>query len=138
MDPLSSAASIITVLQLSTDVVKYIIRVTGHSKDRKRLREEVLACESILLCLQDNVDDPNQESHWIQKVQALEESPETPLYRLSVILNVIKTKLEPKRGLEKVKAALKWPFDEKELQMLIEAIEREKSLLQLALTDECR
>lgn len=138
MDPISSAASIIAVLQLSTDVVKYIITVTGYSKERKRLREEILACESILLCLQDNAGDPEQEKDWRQKVQTLEGLPETPLYRLAVILSAVKAKLEPKRGLEKAKAALKWPFDEKELQMLVEAIEREKSLLQLVLTNEYR
>lgn len=134
MDPLSSAASIITVLHVSNDVVKYIICATGYSKERKHLREEILALESILLRLQDNIEDLGEEPAWRQKVRTLEGSLDSPLSRLFGVLSAVKMKLEPKRGQERVKAALMWPFDERELQKLHEAIEREKSLLQIALT----
>ncbi|RYP52862.1 hypothetical protein DL768_002111 [Monosporascus sp. mg162] len=137
MDPLSTTASIIAILQLSSDVVKYIIGATGATKDRRRLREEILACESILLQLQDHADDADEGTKWWEKIKALE-GPDTPLYRLGIALQAVMAKLEPKKGLDKALSALKWPFDEKEVEKLISAMQREKSLLQLAMTNECR
>ncbi|RYP43045.1 hypothetical protein DL770_011882 [Monosporascus sp. CRB-9-2] len=137
MDPLSTTASIIAILQLSSDVVKYIIGATGAVKDRRRLREEILACESILLQLQDHADDADEGTKWWEKIKALE-GPDTPLYRLGIALEAVMAKLEPKKGLAKARSALKWPFDEKEVEKLISAMQREKSILQLAMTNECR
>ncbi|RYP09021.1 hypothetical protein DL764_001517 [Monosporascus ibericus] len=137
MDPLSTTASIIAILQLSSDVVKYIIGAKGATKDRRRLREEILACESILLQLQDHADDADEGTKWWEKIKALE-GPDTPLCRLGIALEAVMAKLEPKKGLDKALSALKWPFNEKEVEKLISAIQREKSLLQLAMTNECR
>jgi len=137
MDPLSATASIIAMLQLSSNVVKYILGATGATKERRRLREEILAYESILLQLQDHADDADGRLIWWEKIKALE-GPDTPLYRLRVALEAVKMRLKRKKGLGKTLSALKWPFDEKEVEKLISVIQREKSLLQLALTKDCR
>jgi flagellar motility protein MotE (MotC chaperone) len=136
MDPLSATASIITVIQLSSDIVKYIIGTTGATKDRRKIRDEILACENILLQLQDSADD-EEGSKWSEEIKALE-GLNTPLYRLRTLFEQVKKKLEHKRGLNKALSALKWPFDEKEVERLIDAIQREKLLLQLVLTNDCR
>ncbi|KAF4499464.1 Vegetative incompatibility HET-E-1 [Fusarium agapanthi] len=39
-------------------------------------------------------------------------------------------------GIQKVKAALKWPFDEKEVEKLVDAFQRERSLLHFAMIHE--
>ncbi|KAF5260565.1 hypothetical protein FOXYS1_8787 [Fusarium oxysporum] len=152
MDGLSAAASIISVVQLTAEVTKYIIGVAGASKDRQRLLDEILACEALLMRLRDyskGTDGPEIEdwdadqakTHsaqtWSVKVKALE-SDNAPLYRLYKILDAIKTKLQPGHGsgIQKVKAALKWPFDEKEVAKLVDAFQRERSLLHFAMTHE--
>ncbi|KAH7168136.1 hypothetical protein DER46DRAFT_574995 [Fusarium sp. MPI-SDFR-AT-0072] len=152
MDGLSAAASIIAVVQLTAEVTKYIIGVAGASKDRQRLLDEILACEALLMRLRDyskGTDGPEIEdwdadqtkTHsaqtWSVKVKALE-SDNAPLYRLYKILDAIKTKLQPGHGsgIQKVKAALKWPFDEKEVVKLVDAFQRERSLLHFAMTHE--
>ena len=137
MDGLSAASSIIAVIQLSTEVFKYIVTSVGATKERRRLREELQACESTLLQLQDSVDDADGDSRWWEKINALQ-GKETPLYRLSVALDAVKAKLEPTKGFKKATTAFKWPFDEKEVEALISTIQREKLLLQLALTNDCR
>ncbi|KAH8586052.1 ankyrin repeat protein, partial [Bisporella sp. PMI_857] len=137
MDPFSTTASIIAVLQISSDVIKYTLGATVATKERRRLREEILACESILLQLQDHADNADGGSTWWEKIKALE-GPDTPLCRLRVALEAIKAKVERKKGLDKAISVLKWPFDEKEVERLISVIQREKSLLQLALTNDCR
>ncbi|CZR63705.1 uncharacterized protein PAC_13602 [Phialocephala subalpina] len=136
-DPLGTTASIIAIIQLSFDVVKYINGVGGATKDRKRLRDGVRACEFILQQLKDNADDTEEGKAWSETVKTLEDT-DAPLGRLWVALNVVKAKLEPKIGLEKALTSLKWPSNEKEVEKIISVIEREKTLLQLALTNDCR
>ncbi len=60
MDPLSTTASIIAVLQLSSEVVKCISDAAGATKERIRLRNEVLGCESILQQLRDDTNNSEE------------------------------------------------------------------------------
>ncbi|RYP44175.1 hypothetical protein DL768_009323 [Monosporascus sp. mg162] len=137
MDPLSATASVITVLQLSSEVVKYINSTAGATKERKRLREELRACESILQQLKDEADDSEEGKAWSETIKALE-NPGAPLGRLSVALCKVKAKLQPREGIKKVLADLKWPFNKQEIKEIFAAIGREKSLLKLALTNNSR
>lgn len=136
-DPLSTTASIIAIIQLSSEVVKYINGVAGATEDRKRLRNELRSCEFILQQLKDDADDTDEGKRWSETIKALE-GPDAPLGQLRLALNLVKAKLEPKKGSGKVIQTLKWPFKETEVKKLISAIEREKTLLQLALTNNSR
>ncbi|KAI1092560.1 ankyrin repeat-containing domain protein [Rostrohypoxylon terebratum] len=136
MDPVSISASIIAVIQLSSEVVKYISDVSGATKERIRLRDEVLCCESILQQLRDGSDD-SEEAKWSETINSLE-TPNGPLNRLSVILDLLRSKLQPRDGFEKAFGALKWPFQEKEVSKMINTMEREKNLLNLALANDSR
>ncbi|KAI0405473.1 hypothetical protein F4802DRAFT_597301 [Xylaria palmicola] len=84
--------------------------------------EEILSCESVLLQIQDHVDDADGGTVWSEKVKTLE-GPRTPLYRLGIILGALKAQLEPKEGWSRALSALKWPFDEMEMEKLIAAIQ---------------
>lgn len=136
-DLLRTTASIIAIIQLSSVVVEYINGARGATKERKRLRDGVRACEFLLQQLKDNADDTEEGKAWYETIKALEGN-DAPLGRLWVALNVVKAKLEPRTGPEKTLTSLKWPFNEKEVEKIISAIEREKVLLQLALTNDCR
>lgn len=136
-DPLSTTASIVAIIQLSSVVVEYIRGVRGATMERTRLRREVRACGFILQQLKDDADDTEEGKAWSETIKALE-GTDAPLGRLWVALNVVKAKLEPTTGLEKALTCLKWPFNEKEVEKIISAMEREKTLLLLALTNDCR
>ncbi|CAK7216079.1 hypothetical protein SEUCBS140593_002749 [Sporothrix eucalyptigena] len=137
MDPLSVSASIIAVLQLSSEVVKYISAAAGATEERRRLREAVRACENILQKLKDESDDSEEGKAWSETIKALE-APDAPLGRLSVVLRKVDAKLQPKKGIMKALAVLKWPFNEREITEIFATIEREKSLLELALTKDAQ
>jgi hypothetical protein len=137
MDPLSITASIIAIIQISSDIVSYVNGATGATKERKRLRDEVRACEFILQRLNDEASDVEEGNMWSETIKALE-GPGAPLGRLRDALSIVRAKLEPKKGLKKAFSTLKWPFDEKEVEKVISAIEREKNLLNLALANNCR
>jgi hypothetical protein len=134
MDPPSTTASIIAILLLSAKLVEYVNTTAGATQDRKRLREEVRSCSNILQQLKDEADDYEEGKAWSQTIKTLEGS-DAPLRRLHMALDVVRIKLQPKDGFVK---ALKWPFQEEELQKIIETIQQEKSLLSLALKNNSR
>ncbi|KAH4116474.1 hypothetical protein HBI81_022200 [Parastagonospora nodorum] len=123
---METAASIIAVLQLSEKVIKYIRDVAGATEDRKRLREQVRACSNILLTLRDGVEDSEEGQAWAETVELLA----SPLARLQTALELAALKLQAKSS---TKERLRWPFKEKEVQKLVEAIESEKTVLILSL-----
>jgi hypothetical protein len=123
---METAASVIAVLQLSEKVIKYIRDVSGATEERKRLREQVRACSNILLMLRDGIEDLDEGESWAETFGLLA----CPLARLQQALELAATRLQSKSN---TKEKLKWPFKEKEVQKLMEAIEGEKSLLSLAL-----
>lgn len=135
MEPLSTTASITAILQLSSEAVKYIKGVAGATTERKRLRDEIRSCESILQRLKDEVEDVDGGQVWLEKIIALEDGP---LGRIRSALVAIMPKLEPKKGWRKTSSALKWPFDKIEVQGIISMIEREKKLLIIALNHDCQ
>ncbi|KAJ4051592.1 hypothetical protein NW758_003932 [Fusarium oxysporum] len=137
MDPLSTTASIIATIQLSSEVVKYVNAAAGATNQRKRLREEVRTCEYILQQLKDGADDSEEGKAWSRTIEALQ-GPKGPLGRLDVTLQTIQAKLLSKEGHKKVLETLKWPFTEREVEKILAAIEREKSLLWLALENDHR
>jgi hypothetical protein len=123
---METAASIIAVLQLSDKVIKYVRDVSGATEERKRLREQIRACCSVLLMLKDGIEDLEEGQAWAGTVDLLA----SPLERLRKALELAAIRLHTKTS---TKEKLKWPFKEKEVQTLVEAIESEKSLLTLAL-----
>lgn len=136
MDGLSNAASIIAVIQLSSEVVGFVGTAIGATKQRKRLREEIQTCQNVLQQLKDEADESEEGKAWVKTINALEE-PHAPLGRLSIALNMLKTRLEPKDS-RKILTSVRWPFQQKEVERIIDAIEREKALLVLALINDHR
>ena len=65
MDGRSATASIYAVIQHTLDVFKHISEAAGSLKDRERLREEVLHCESILQLVRHNVDASEEGDDWL-------------------------------------------------------------------------
>ncbi|KAI0482243.1 hypothetical protein GGR56DRAFT_177205 [Xylariaceae sp. FL0804] len=135
MDPLSFSASLIAVIELSCTVVQYISTASGATKERRRLRSEIQACNHFLQEIRDSADDADEPHTWSDTVKALE-APGAPLYRLSVTLRTIESRFKPKTGLKKAIGSLRWPLEEKEVNMLINSIECEKSVLQLSLAND--
>ena len=144
MEPLGATASVIAVIQLSSVVIKYITSAAGSTKERKRLRDEIRACKFILEQINDEVNDVEEGSTWSKTIKALESRDEshegnhdTPLNGLWVALNIVKVTFE-RKGMRKALTTLQWPFEEKEVEKIIATIERAKTLLGLALTNDSR
>ncbi|KAM7188255.1 hypothetical protein V8F20_010632 [Naviculisporaceae sp. PSN 640] len=134
MDGLSAAASIIAVLQLTDSVVRYINAATGATQDRKRIRDGLRSCEFVLRQLCDRADDSEEGKAWAQTMKALE-APGAPLGRIWLALRAVEILMAPKDGAKKVVAYIKWPFTSKEVDKILVTLDREKALLELAVSN---
>ncbi|KAK1752339.1 hypothetical protein QBC47DRAFT_69893 [Echria macrotheca] len=137
MDPLSAAASVAGIIQLSNKLIAFINSAVGASKERKALRERLRACEVILNQLKDESDDAEEGEAWSETIKILE-APGGPLGRLRAILQEMEAKLQPRTGLSKLSTSIAWPFQEKEIKEFQSNIDSEKALLTLALANDSR
>lgn len=136
-DPLSITASIIAVLQLAGSVVGYLRDVEGASKDCRKLILEISSIRGILDTVKEiAVDVENSEAEqWSATIGALI-LPDGPVKRLESMLQELQNRLkqmDSAKGLKKLAKSLQWPFAKSETDNIIRAIERQKSLLALAL-----
>jgi hypothetical protein len=134
---LGTTASIIAIIQLSSVVVEYLSDAAGAKTEQMRLCEEILECEFILKRLKIKVDNNDEGSSWSKTINALNKGPSAPLGQLLVALSIVKVKIRPKEGIKKALAPWKWHFDKVQVEEAIATIERIKSLLNLALTNDC-
>jgi hypothetical protein len=77
-----------------------------------------------------------QDHEWKDKLE-LREAPDGPVVRISKALNLVKRKIEPGTGFRRTISALRWPFDARDVEKIVAAVEREKTLLKLAFSHNC-
>ena len=131
MDPLSVSASIIALLQLTSEVVGYLSDVKGAPKEIHSIRLEIYSVLPMLDILQGQADQAQQSDPWSLTLQSLNE-PDGPLQQFQTALKLLASKLAPVRGLKKVGKALAWPFEKDEIRSILNTIERQKLLFSLA------
>jgi hypothetical protein len=131
-DPLSIAASIIAVVQLTSSVIDYLQAVHDARKDRIDLLFEVSGLYQLLLALQNRVDKANAEDRWLTQVRQLGVR-DGPLDQFKSRLEHLVSKLRPPGGLGRT---LIWKLTKAEIEGVISKIERIKTLVSLALTND--
>ena len=117
MEPLSTAASVIAVVQIAAEVAKlcggYLRDVKNAPQDIERMKAKALALHDVLERLNNDTPDSNANETAVQ--QCLQD------------LKSLKVKLEPKRKRGPMKhfglRALKWPFSSKEAEERMKALE---------------
>jgi hypothetical protein len=134
-DPLSISASIIAVLQLSGTVIEYLNGVDGALEDRYRLLNEVASISRLLYFLKDRATQSQYGDSWSMTLASLN-MPKGPLEQFKFALEHLALKLAPVEGWRKAGKALTWPLRKEEIKEILSAIERHKSLFNLALQNE--
>jgi hypothetical protein len=139
MDPLSGAASVIAVIQISGMIFDlcrtYYTAVKDAREDIARLQNELRALEVVLASVADLADADDSER--LSTLRMLIK-PDGPLSQCREDLEGMLEKLQIGDGEDRMKRfgsrALKWPLKSKNFDKAIAAIERHKSLFDLALT----
>ena len=137
-DPLSILGGFASVIQISQAVVGCIKAVKGANADRQRLLVEIRNTTVLCQTLVDTVDvDADQ---WLPTLRILTQTESGPLGQFKKTLERLQSKLEPgsksKGRLDNIVFALKWPFEQAEFREILVDMERQRSLFDLALTND--
>lgn len=135
MDPLSGAASVITVVQITGQILglcqTYYTAVKSAREDIQRLRDELQALNFVLTKLADILDEPETSQSL-----ALQDLSNGTFRQCQDDLQGILTTLDNAQGHSKMSAlslrSLKWPLKSKEVDKAVSIVERYKSTFTLA------
>jgi hypothetical protein len=133
-DPLSISASIIAVLQLTGTVISYLKDVHDAPQDRIEFLIEVSGLDGLLDALQKRVQEAKFGDPWLTELQALGVE-NGPLDQFNSDLRRLASKLEPLNGLRQIRRRLTWIFNKTEINDILSKIERMKTLVTFALTN---
>jgi Fungal N-terminal domain of STAND proteins len=143
MEPLSAIASVINVVQLADRVLRLCGKYAAAVKDAKdeigRLAHEVealrIVLESVDEMIKDGVRKTLTPEPLLEELQGIIENCKADLEDLVVQLDSGKER-RPMSCLGR--RALKWPFKSKDITKIIEALDRYKGTITLALTVAAR
>ena len=132
MDGLSVAASIIAVLQLTSQVITYLNDVKDAPKECREYMIEVSNSNTLLLKLNLRLSESSSEEPWYTEVQALAVK-DGPLDQYRLALQHLLAKVEPTNTIRKLANVLMWTFIKEEVAGILAKTERLKSLVSIAL-----
>lgn len=137
-EPLSIAANIVAVLQLSAVVIQHLKDVRHGGGDRVRLRDELRHCVPLLEMLKDRIEDdaPGEDGGLSPASMASIIASDGPLASFKRLLEDLIEKLVPKGKMARVGQTLVWPFDKKELLEKLDTMERLKSHFSLIMQNK--
>jgi hypothetical protein len=135
MEPLSSAASIIAVIQLTESIVQicgtYISKVRDAKEDVIRLQQNTRALTVVLEALDNLLHEPKgSEMSTSQRLRS-------DITDCSSSLTSLKDKIDPETTQKPMRKwgfrAIKWPLKRTEVDKAVSDIERYKTLFSLGL-----
>lgn len=135
MDPLSLSINIIAVLQLTGKLLSYLNDVQHATRDQTQLAVEASNIYSLLVSLRFRVEQSNGHEPWFTAVRNLG-SENGPLDQLKAALDLLASRAESSHGIRKLGKQLLWKFEKSEMGDTLDKIERIKTLVSLALSDD--
>ena len=143
-DPLSVTASVIAVLQATATAIQYVKDVKTGSSDRTRLRDEMRSTVLVLEMLRDRLEDSFGAADTAGGQAPLERSvamqsfvaPHGPLMLFKQLVEDIVAKLAPQDRLRRLAQPFRWPFDKRDVNEMLLALERLKANFNLVVQDD--
>lgn len=123
---LAVAASIIAVLQLSSDVVNTVATTYKATEDRNEIMAELSSITGVLFHLKNLVESTQDDGNWPIMMVSLASLP-GQIAQFQSSLNSLSLKLKPAAGLREFGNSLKWPFQKSHTQDILSALGRQKS-----------
>ena len=135
MDPLSMTASIISILQLTEEVISYINTIRNASADQQSIRTEASSLYGLLATLRFRIEAARSDDRWFLEVKKLG-AKNGPLDQFKSALESITGKVQPGSGASKAIRVFKWKFEKEKIQEALVRIERLKVFIGLALQND--
>jgi hypothetical protein len=135
MDPLSMTASIIAILELTSALTNYINDVRHATREQKKVAMEASNFYSLLINLRFRVEEARADEPWFNQVKLLGVK-NGPLDQFKDALEKMVEYIPSSRKRDQVKSTLTWKFTKLEVENALKRMERLKSLIQCALTQD--
>ncbi|KAI9684579.1 MAG: hypothetical protein M1822_005667 [Bathelium mastoideum] len=135
MDPLSVTASIISIVQLSCEIIKYLSDVKDAPEECRRCQIEVSNTQNLLLNLQRRVKEGQSGETWFNEINKLKDS-DGPLSQYKQALEELRSRLQAQDGFQRVKRRLLWKFNKEEVRDILTRMERLKTIISIALEND--
>ena len=135
MDPVSLSASIVAMLQITGKLLSYLNDVRNTTKDQAQLAVEASNVYGLLASLRFRVEQSNAHDPWFSAVHNLG-TENGPLDQAREALELLVSKAEPSQGIQRLGKQLMWKFEKSEMRDILDKIERIKTLVNIALTDD--
>lgn len=135
MDPLSLTASIVAVLQLTQTLTSCIYEVRNATVEQANLAVEASNLYHLLTTLRFRIEEAGLDDPWFNEVKLLGRE-NGPLDQFKIILETMVNELSSSRKRDQIISALLWRFTKKEVESALARMERLKSLITCALTDD--
>ena len=131
MEPIGAAANIVSLLQLAGAVIKYLNVLKDASKDIKALVLELCTVRGLLSTIKDLVTEDSILHESLSGHNGLFSQIESSLQSLA-------SKIEPTSTTtgHSFVQKLRWPLRKEEVKDVLSSIERQKTLLSLALQND--
>lgn len=135
-DPLSAAASIVALSQVSNAVLtscyRYIGQVKSAEADIAQVINEVGSLTAILGDLEQLLADHSLELSLLNSL----EGQHGPLATCLRTLEELRARLEPASKPSRIRRRLLWPFESQKVQEILEVVQKQKEIFQLALAGD--
>lgn len=128
-------ASIIAILELTATLTKSINETRHANMEQARVAVEASNLYSLLTSLRFRVEAARASDPWLNQIKLLGQ-PEGPLDQFREILEEMVAQLPGPRKRDHVKSVLSWTFTKKQVEEALQRMERLKSLVQCALTED--
>jgi hypothetical protein len=132
MDGLSTAASVIAVLQLTGSAITYLSDVKNAPKECRQCTVEAANLQNLLVNLRYRLEEGQSDDPWFITVRSLNVE-NGPLDQYKQALEQLLSKVQVEDGPQKLKRRLLWKFSKAEIAGILERMERLKSLVSVAL-----
>jgi hypothetical protein len=135
MDLMSMTASIITILDLTTTLTGYINDVRRATREQAKVALEASNLYSLLTNNRFRVEESPSDDPWFAQVKLLGRES-GPLDQFKDVLEKMVEQISSSRKRDQVKSALTWKFTKSDVDKALQRMERLKSLIQCALTED--
>jgi Cdc6-like AAA superfamily ATPase len=135
-EALGGVASVLTIVESVANVTKLVLSCKSATKESRRLVRELSYVRGLLTTLEETISEQETSNDtWTSTILLLNDNNGL-LHQFEQLLGLLESRIRGpsnERGWKKLKSVLEWPFKEAEALKLIDAVERYKSLIELAL-----
>jgi hypothetical protein len=135
MEPLSTTATIVAILQLTITLAGYVNDVKNATREQKKIAVEASNLSALLTSLRFRVEESRPDDPWFTQVRLLG-IENGPLEQFKDVLEKMVGQISSTRKRDQIKSVLTWKFTKLEVENALQRMERLKSLVNCALTND--